>query len=86
MPGWGRVAVLAANNKKLRSLQHKLYSVVEEVHRSTGPASKRDLILKSKNKGRRSKVNAGEVCALDYLRRSSAFSKERGATLFSSFF
>ena len=57
------------------------------MHRSTsGPPSKRDLILKGKNKGRRSEVNDGELCTLVYLRRNSAFSKEWGATLFLSFF
>ena len=45
-----------------------------------------DLILKSRDKGRRSEANDGEEYALVYWGRDRAFSREWGATLFLSFF
>lgn len=50
-------------------------------------SGKSGLILNSKDKGRRSEAdNDGEVYALVYWGRGKAFSRERGAIPFLSFF
>ena len=57
------------------------------VHRSTScPCNERDLILKSKDKGRRSEANDGEAYALVYQGRDRVILREWDTTPFLSFF
>ena len=58
----------------------------EEVHRWTShPRGDRDLLLKSKDEGRKSEASDTEAYALVLQGRGRAFSKEWGAYIYQSF-